>query len=342
MSASEAEIRTRIVLKAEEEAWFRNPTSLPFLISDHLEALIDPADPADPIRKQFVPDIRERNEDDSIDPLQEVAHSATGRLVHRYEHRAALLVTDRCFSYCRHCFRRRFTGADTGPISQSQLEEAACYLEKHQEIHEVLLTGGDLFTLSNEHLDNLLSALKEAREDLILRLCTRAVASYPARFDDELMAVIKRHMYGAPFMLMTQFNHPRELTSEAVEAVSRFIDLGIPAFNQSVLLKGVNDDEDVLEELCTKLLYNRIKPYYLFQCDLVRGTAHLRVPVKRGLEIEAGLRRRLSGLTMPQYTIDLPEGGGKVPLTEDHLLGEEQGMLIFSTADGGRRLYPAE
>ena len=172
-----------------------------------------------------------------------------------------------------------------------------------------------MFTLSDEKLDHLLSSLKEAREDVILRLCTRAVATYPERFTDKVMDIIKKYNYGAPFMLMVQFNHPRELTAEAIKAVSKFVNMGIPAFNQSVLLKGVNDNVDTLAELSHKLLYNRIKPYYLFQGDQVRGTAHLRTSVEEGLKLEQELRKRLSGLEMPSYTIDLPEGGGKVILT---------------------------
>ena len=340
MIKTKRELEDRLTLKADEEAWFDHPSSLPLLISDALERLIDPADPHDPIRRQLVPDVRECDRTDSLDPLGEVSHQATGRLIHRYGRRAALLTTDRCFAYCRHCFRRRFTGTDSGPISDIQIEEAASYLKEHGEITELLLTGGDLFTLSDQKLDHLLSCIKDAREDLILRLCTRAVVSMPSRFTSSLMEIIKRHNHGAPFLLLTQFNHPRELTEESIEAVGKFISLGIPAFNQSVLLAGVNDDVDVLEELCNSLLMNRIKPYYLFQCDLVQGTAHLRVPIEKGLEIEAELRKRLSGLAMPQYTIDLPEAGGKVILTHDYLVVKDSEGYIFESPDGGTRRYP--
>lgn len=339
MISSRSALEERIHLTADEAKWFDSPSSLPLLISDHLADLMQDEED-DPIRRQFVPQCRECDIDDSLDPLAEVDHSVTGRLIHRYGHRAALLTTDRCFSYCRHCFRRRFTGTDTGPIGDEEIDRAAEYLAVHREIYELLLTGGDLFTLSNAKLDRLFSTLRSCREDLVIRLCTRAVASCPSRFDDELMEIIARHDHGGPFLLLTQFNHPRELTGESIRAVGRFLALGIPAFNQSVLLRGVNDDADILEDLCVRLLYNRIKPYYLFQCDLVGGTAHLRVPVARGLEIEQELRRRLSGLAMPQYTIDLPEGGGKVILTKDHLVGEEDGYYIFSTLDGGKRRYP--
>lgn len=342
MVKSREELEKHITLKEEERKWFEEPSSLPLLISDNLMSLINPEDPEDPVRRQFVPDCRECEHSWTLDPLKEVSHSVTGRLIHRYEHRVALLTTDRCFSYCRHCFRRRFTGTDSGAISKEEIDQAAGYLSQHKEIYEVLLTGGDLFTLSDDRLDYLFSALKNANKNLVLRLCTRAIVSYPQRFDDSLMKLIEKYCHDGPFMLMTQINHPRELTEECIAAVRKFLSIGIPAFNQSVLLKGVNDSADTLEELCIRLLYNRIKPYYLFQCDLVQGTDHLRVDVAKGLEIERELRKRLSGLAMPQYTIDLPQGGGKVILTHQYLEGVCDGFYVFTTPDGEQRLYPQE
>ena len=197
-----------------------------------------------------------------------------------------------------------------------------------------------MFTLSDDHIDTLLGIFKDSCPDVIFRLCTRAAAVYPERFTDRLFSIIKKHQTGAPFYLMTQFNHPAELTDEAIKAVNGFLDLGIPAMNQSVLLRGVNDDPDTLIELCNKLLYHRIKPYYLFQGDLVRGTQHLRVPIEKGLEIEKRMRIELSGLGMPQYTIDLPDGGGKVILTENHLVTKKGHEYIFTAPEGGTRAYP--
>lgn len=334
------QLEEKLTLTENEEKWFQNPSPLPLLVSDSFFSLINSEDPEDPIRKQVIPDSRECSTEDLTDPLEEVGHSVSERFIHRYGNRGALLTTDRCFTYCRHCFRRRFTGTSTGPISDEELERVCTYLRKHTEIEEILLTGGDMFTLSDERIDVMLSRLKETREDIILRLCTRAVATYPERFTPRLMEIIRKHDHGAPFMLMVQFNHPRELTPAAVNAVSMFTKSGIPAFNQCVLLKGVNDDVDVLAELSHKLLYNRIKPYYLFQGDLVRGTAHLRTTVEEGLRIEKELRHRLSGLGMPQYTIDLPEGGGKVILTHQYLMGKKNGHLEFETPDGLIRYYP--
>lgn len=333
-------IEEKISLKNDEKSWLVEPGSLPLLVTDFFFSLIDPDDPADPIRRQVIPSVLENSTEDMLDPLKEVDYSVTERLIHHYTNRCALLTTDRCFTYCRHCFRRRFTGTSTGPISEVQIDEAMEYLSKHMEVKELLLTGGDLFTLSDERLDYLFSRLRKTREDIIPRLCTRAVATNPDRFTDSLMAIIRKHNHGAPFLLMTQFNHPRELNERSIKAVSAFVDMGIPAYNQSVLLKGVNDDVDVLEELSNKLLYNRIKPYYLFQGDQVCGTKHLRVDVVRGLELEEELRRRVSGLAMPQYTADLPQGGGKVILTKQYLKKIYPDHVVFTTPDGEERNYP--
>ena len=165
MIANRSELESRLRLTENERKWFDNPSSLPLLISDQFEKLLNPDDPSDPIRRQFVPDVRENIKIRPADPLAEVSHSVTGRLIHRYEHRAALLTTDRCFAYCRHCFRRRFTGLESGPISDEEITKAASYLKEHREIYEVLLTGGDMFTLSNDRLEKLFDALKSARED---------------------------------------------------------------------------------------------------------------------------------------------------------------------------------
>lgn len=339
MITSKESLEEKLTLRPDEKQWFENPSSLPLLISDYYFSLIGDT-PDDPIRREVVPSVLENVTDASIDPLKEVSHSVTARLIHRYRNRAALLTTDRCFTYCRHCFRRRFTGLDTGPISEKEIDEAAGYLKAHREIKELLLTGGDLFTLSDERLEYLFRTLKEVRDDIILRLCTRAPVTFPDRFDEKVMKIIEKYSYGAPFMLLTHYNHPTELTERSLEAVKKFLALGIPAFNQTVLLHGVNDDADVLEELCNKLLYNRIKPYYLFQGDLVTGTAHLRCDIKAGITLEQELRRRLSGLAMPQYTLDLPDGGGKIILTRDHFTGEDDDYYCFTTPEGEKRKYP--
>ncbi|MDD4574236.1 MAG: KamA family radical SAM protein [Sphaerochaeta sp.] len=333
-------------LRLTDEEWAFGTLEglLPIAIPSHFLALIDKEDPNDPLRIQAVPTMHEgeyRSEED-IDPLAEADHSVTARLIHRYPSRVAFLVTDVCAMYCRHCFRRRFTGSFQGPASRAEIEEAASYLKQHRQVKEILLTGGDMMTLTDQKIEELISIFRQAREDLVIRLCTRMPAANPLRITKELVSIFKK-FNTAPFYLMTQFNHPRELTPEAVTAVSMFVDAGIPAMNQSVLLKGVNDDADTLEELCNKLIFSRIKPYYLFQGDLVKGTSHFRVPLQRGLALEKELRRRLSGLAMPLYAVDLPQGGGKIPLIEGYLK-ESSGCNTwnFMTVEGEKREYPKQ
>lgn len=311
-------------------------------IPPHYAALIDGDDPADPLRRQVVPTDDELLVEHQVglDPQDERRYSVTSRLIHRYPSRVAFLTTDVCAIHCRHCFRRRFTSSDQGPANAQQIEEAALYVAAHPEVTEILFTGGDVLTLSDQRLKEMIEAFRSRRPDLIIRLCTRTVASYPQRITDELIAMLKTFS-SAPFYLLTQFNHPREVTAQAIEAVARFVDGGIPALNQTVLLRGVNDSVTVLQELCNTLLFNRIKPYYLFQGDLVQSTAHFRVPLERGLAIERELRKRLSGLAMPTYALDLPEGGGKVPLSHTYLVGKEhEGLWNFETVDGQVRTYP--
>ena len=334
------ELRKYVELTEEEKKWKETEdNTLPLLISDNIIPLLSD----DHIRRQFVPSCKENIDTlGNLDPQEETQHEMSQRLIHRYKNRAALLVTDRCFAYCRHCFRRRFTGTMTGPIADDELYASAEYLKQHAEIREVLLTGGDMFTLSDSQIDHLLSVLKDAREDIIFRLCTRSLLSNPARFTDNLFSILEKHNHGAPFYLMTQFNHPLEITDKAISKLDGFIRLGIPMMNQCVLLRGINDSVEIQTELCNKLLYNRIKPYYLFQGDLVKGTAHLRVPLSEGLEIERRMRIELSGLGMPQYTIDLPEGGGKVILTKQYIECLSEGKWTIRTPEGEIRHYPED
>lgn len=332
------ELKKILDLTEDEECWDENgPNTLPLLISDNIIPLLE--NPS--IRRQFVPSMKENIDTcGTLDPQEEGKYSVTPRLVRRYRNRAAFLVTDTCFAYCRHCFRRRFSGHMVGPCSDNDIKEAADFLKAHHEIREVLLTGGDLFTLSDARLDYLLSSFKDAREDVIYRLCTRSLFSNPERFTPSLFKVIEKNSHGAPFYLMTQFNHKTEITDKAKKAINEFVKLGIPIMNQCVLLRGVNDSVSSQVELCNELLMNRIKPYYLFQGDLVQGTEHLRVPITEGLRIEKEMRIELSGLGMPNYTIDLPEGGGKVPLGECYLKSLDNGIWTIVTPDGETRHYP--
>lgn len=329
-------------LQADELAWREDSSTVPLAITDHFLSLMDPSDPLDPLRRQVVPTSAEnsscRYED--IDPLAEVSHSINSRLVHRYPNRVAFLVTDICPMYCRHCFRRRFTGNLQGPATEVQISESADYVGRHPEVKEILLTGGDVLTLSNGKIDSLLSAFRSLRPDLMVRLCTRYLTSDPERIDDGLLEVLGKYRT-APIFILVQFNHPRELCPQSMDAIRRLADAGFPLFNQTVLLKGVNDDADVLAELCEKLLFCRVKPYYMFQGDLVSGTSHFRVPLERGMELYRTLALKVSGLALPVYALDLPRGAGKVNIGTARLSkGQDGKNWLIKTPEGQVVEYP--
>ena len=337
------ELETYITLTETEKNWFTHHNgTLPFQISRYYANLIDPDNPEDPLRRQVVPSTEEDSVEPAevLDPLAEVTHSVFPRLIHRYTNRVAFLVTDTCVTYCRHCFRRRFTAGSCSAVSDKELLDIVDYLREHTEVREILLTGGDPLTLSDTNLIRIMSALRSARNDLVIRLCTRVVATYPFRISENLITQLRKFTSPALYV-MTQFNHWKEITAESKTAVARFIDAGIPVMNQTVLLRKVNDDVDTLERLMNDLVAIRVKPYYLFQGDLVGGTSHLRVPLEHGIQLESQLRQRLSGLAMPVYAIDLPEGGGKVPLGTVYLKGKKRdGSWEFRTVGGETRSYP--
>jgi lysine 2,3-aminomutase len=340
---NKTELEHYLNLTENEKRWFDDRgDSLPLLISTYYLGLMDPHDPADPLRRQVVPSVEELKytEMETRDPLAEESHSVLPRLVHRYANRVAFLVTDTCATYCRHCFRRRFTAGGCSHVSEQELSAITAYLSEHIEVKELLLTGGDPLTLTDSKLEHVLGSLRAVRSDLVIRLCTRMPATFPARVTDRLISILASYTKVALYV-MTQFNHYREITEESRTAVSRFVDAGIPVMNQTVLLRGVNDDVQTLETLMNNLVAIRVKPYYLFQGDLVGGTGHLRVPLEQGMQLEALLRQRLSGLAMPVYAIDLPEGGGKVPLGSTYLIGKDcDGHWQFRTASGEKRTYP--
>ncbi|MFA5513472.1 MAG: KamA family radical SAM protein [Sphaerochaetaceae bacterium] len=342
MICSVDELQKYLKLTDSERRWFSSKSkSFPFLVTPYYLSLIDPDNPNDPIRRQVIPLSEEflNSKGESLDPQRENSYSVLPNLVHRYDNRAALLLTNKCATNCRHCFRRRYTSEEDIIISEKELKSVLSYLKENLQIKEMLLTGGDPLTLSNQKLDNIIGLIREARKDIVLRLGSRVVVTAPKRITESLVSMLKKYNKVALYLL-TQFNHPKELTKESLEAVSLFIDNGIPVLNQCVLLRGVNDDVTTLETLMNSLVANRIKPYYLFQGDLVSGTAHLRVPLKRGLELEYQLRKRLSGLAMPQYAVDLPKGGGKVSLGRSYLKdNDENGNYCFETMEGERRIY---
>ncbi len=332
------ELEHYISLTPEENAWFDqfDQGSLPLRITHYYASLMDKDDVTDPIRRQVVPTIYETRYTpfESNDPLREVNHSPFPRLIHRYDNRVALLVSDLCATYCRHCFRRRFTAKQDTIISKEEIVHICEYLRTRPQIKEMLLTGGDPLMVNNKRLGSLLEALRESRPDLVLRLCTRIPATFPQRVTEDLLEMLK-HYSSAPIVVMTQFNHVREITEESRRAVALFAENGFPLFNQTVLLNGVNDQVESLVELNNALVAIKVKPYYLFQGDMVEGTSHLRLPLERAMEIEHQLRLSLSGLAMPVVAVDLPFGGGKVPLSSSYYLGKvKEKTHRFKTFDG--------
>ena len=295
----------------------------------------------DPLRRQFVPDERELNvlPYETADPLCEEKYKAGKRIIKRYHDRVLFLVTAKCAMYCRHCFRRYYAGSEASDADIADVEELCALIEGDAGIKEVLLSGGDPLTLSDKKIAFIIKSLRNVRDDLVIRIGTRIPVVQPERISDDLLSVLSENL---PLAVFTQFNHYRELTSESRNVLGRMIRHGIPVFNQTVLLKGINDDEDVLEKLFHNLVSAGVKPYYLFQGDLAAGTSHFRVPLKRGLEIMENLSLKMSGLSLPVFAVDLPGGGGKVRLFSTSVLSEEDGFLKIKNCEGKEYFYPDE
>jgi lysine 2,3-aminomutase len=315
-------------------------TRLPFGVSRYYADLARDGDPrSDPIAAQFVPTQAEQTvlSYESADPIGDTRYLAASRLVHHYPDRALLLVSDRCATYCRFCFRRHFTGNGGGRISDAQLEEACGYLSRTPGVKEILLSGGDPLMLSDRDLGLVIHRLLRVDPGYILRVCTRMPVVLPSRVTEDLARMLGN--FGSVWVVV-HANHPRELTGEFCRGIRLLQASGVPVLNQSVLLRGVNDDADTLEELFRGLVRVGVKPYYLFQVDLASGTAHFRIPMQRGIALMQELRRRLSGLALPTYAVDLP-GGGKVPV-ESSLLRTEPDTFVLRGPDGGEYRYPRE
>jgi lysine 2,3-aminomutase len=308
-------------------------------ITPYFFNLIDPADENCPVRRQVVPRLEETYTApwELSDPCGEDAHSPVPGLVHRYPDRVLFLVTDRCASYCRYCTRSRLVSNASGYDFHPEFDRQIAYIAAHPEIRDVLLSGGDPLLLSDEKLENLLSRLRAIPHVEFLRLGTRIPVFLPQRITPELCAMLKPFH---PLFVSVHVNHPRELTTEVRDALGRLADAGIPLGNQSVLLKDVNDDVEVMKALLQKLLMCRVKPYYLYQCDLIAGSAHLRASVAKGLEIMEKLRGHTTGYAVPTYVIDAPGGGGKVPINPEYVLCRNAGRVLIRNFEGRIFEYP--
>ncbi|MDB6036253.1 MAG: kamA [Verrucomicrobiales bacterium] len=314
-------------------------TKLAMAITPCFFNLIDASDENCPIRRQVIPRIEETGTApwEMSDPCGEDSHSPVPGLVHRYPDRVLFLVTDRCASYCRYCTRSRLVSNATGYDFHPEFESQIDYIRKTPVIRDVLLSGGDPLLLSDAKLEYLLTQLRAIPHVEFLRIGSRIPIFLPQRITPELCAILKRFH---PLFISIHSNHPRELTSEVREALGRLADAGIPLGNQSVLLRHVNDNSEVMKAHIQKLLMCRVRPYYLYQCDLITGSAHLRSSVRKGLEIMDSLRGHTSGYAVPQYVIDAPGGGGKVPINPEYVLSHNRDRVVFRNFEGKVFEYP--
>ncbi len=314
-----ADLESKMTLTSDEHAGvLMTGNKLAMGISPQFFSIIDKDDPNCPIRKQVVPRIQESWDDplEMSDPCGEDSHMPVPGLVHRYPDRVLFLTTDRCASYCRYCTRSRVVSGVSDQKLETQWEQAFSYLEKHTEVRDVLLSGGDPLLLSDNKLDKILTRLRAIPHIQFVRIGSRIPIFLPQRVTPELCEMLKKHH---PLFISVHVNHPKELTEEVRTGLSKLADAGIPLGNQSVLLKGVNDDPEVQKALVHKLLMARVRPYYLYQCDLIKGSQHFRTPVEKGLDIIKSLRGFTTGYAIPQFVIDAPGGGGKTPLNPEYL-----------------------
>lgn len=323
------ELARFISLSADERIELgRVVSKYPFALTPYYLCLIDLNDRNDPIMKQAIPCIEEITMGGLglEDPLEEGGDSVVPGLVHRYPDRALMVLTDVCAVYCRHCTRKREWCHGAWTRTPAEIEAMVDYIRRHNAIRDVIISGGDPLTLSTRRLEQVLSALRQVRHVEIIRIGTRFPVVLPMRIDEELCSMLSR--YG-PIWLNTHFNHEREIGPESAMACDRLLRSGVPVSNQSVLLRGVNDSVKAQTRLCHGLLRIKVRPYYLFQCDEVQGTEHLRTAVDVGLDIIEGMRGHTSGLAIPTFVVDLPDGGGKVPLQPNYVVSHTRDQLTL-------------
>ena len=317
----------------EEEGIHECLKTLRMAITPYYASLMDPDDPNCPIRKQAVPTSLElhRAEADQLDPLHEDEDSPTPGLTHRYPDRVLLLITDQCSMYCRHCTRRRFAGQRDEAQPMEKIEKAIEYIRNTPEVRDVLLSGGDCLLVKDETLEYIIKKLREIPHVEIVRLGTRTPVVMPQRITPELVNMLKKYH---PIWLNTHFNHPKEVTPEAIRACNMLADAGIPLGNQSVLLRGVNDCVHIQRDLVHQLVKMRVRPYYLYQCDLSFGIEHFRTTVSKGIEIIEGLRGHTSGFCVPTFVVDAPGGGGKTPVMPQYVISQSKQKVILRNFEG--------
>jgi lysine 2,3-aminomutase len=326
-----ADLRAFLEPTADESAAIEAlATRFRFVITPYYASLMDPEDPDCPIRRQVVPRLAELQDPAGLaDPLGEVSHSPVKNVIRVYPDRIAFCVNNECALYCRYCLRKRMVGDEDWTMQKRELEVALDWIARTPEIRDVLLTGGDPLVYSDAKLEWLLGRLRAIPHVELIRLGTRLPVTLPFRVTDALCGMLERFH---PIWVNTHFNHPRELTAEAAEACDRLLRAGIPVGNQSVLLRGINDTLPIMQSLCETLVRMRVRPYYVYQAQLLEGTAHFRVPIEQGQAIFRGMRGRTSGFAIPEYVLDTPHG--KVPLELPFVKGREGDDYVVEAWDG--------
>lgn len=334
----------RIFQLSEEEsyAFLNHRDKLPVAITPYYASLLDTIDSSHPLRKTVIPVVREvsLSPGESADPLGEAGQSPVPCIVHRYPDRVLFLVTNRCACHCRYCTRSRIL-VDIGSecehvFNEETWQEGIEYIESRPEVRDVLLSGGDPLLLPNSSLQQLLQSVRKIRHVKIIRIGTKVPVVLPQRITPGLISTLKTYH---PLWLSIHFTHPDELTQEVRQACNNLADAGIPLGSQTVLLSGINDEVTILRRLFLELLTIRVRPYYLYQCDPIIGSAHFRTPISRGIEIIRGLRGFISGYAIPQFVIDAPGGGGKIPLSPDYVIGYKDDNLILKNFQGEEYHY---
>jgi len=328
------ELKKRVKLSTEEELGVvKCLETLRMAVTPYYLSLIDPDDPDDPVRKQSIPTALElhRSDADMLDPLNEDVDSPAPNLTHRYPDRVLMLITDQCSMYCRHCTRRRFAGNTDAMTPEQIVDKQIEYIRNHPEVRDVVLSGGDPLTLSDDRLESILKKLRSIEHVEIVRIGSRIPVVMPQRITPELCNMLKKYH---PFWLNTHFNHPKEITPEAIKACTMLADAGIPLGNQTVVLAGINDCVHVMKELVHKLVKMRVRPYYAYQCDLSVGLEHFRTKVSKVLEIAEGLRGHTSGFCVPTFAVDAPGGGGKIPIMPQYLISSGSKRTVLRNFEG--------
>jgi lysine 2,3-aminomutase len=327
------EFQRVIHLTPEEIAGLSSPGRFRVDVTPYFASLIDPDNPNCPIRRQVIPTDREIQpfEAEMIDSLAEDAHSPVPGLVHRYPDRVLMLVTTQCASYCRFCTRSRMVGDSHAQFDTDQHEAQIAYIASTPQIRDVLISGGDPLTLPQRVLESLLKRLRAIAHVEVIRIGTRVPVFLPQRITGELVAMLRQYH---PLWTNIHFNHPKEITPEVQAALALLADAGIPLGSQTVLMAGINDCPNIMLALVHKLVMNRVRPYYLYQCDLVHGAGHFRTPVAKGIEIMEALRGHTSGYAIPAFVIDAPQGGGKVPLLPNYLLSTSDSRVVVRNYEG--------